>query len=140
MLVDEMDRAGTGLRTDTGATVTTDHPERCKLDWSRLAGRAGTRVEYRPPHGRPTALRIYAFSESRAGQLFDVAWSADGTAFVNLPASEESFLVAGDTPETRRPVRVTAATIPASARALAITYLMPAEIGRVEIDWLPADP
>jgi len=140
MLVDEMDRAGTGLRVETGATVTTDHPERCKLDWSRLAGRAGARVEYRPPHGHPTALRIYAFTESRSGQVFDVAWSADGSEFSRLAASEESFLVPGDTPETRRPVRVAAATIPPSARALAIIYLMPAEIGRVEIDWLPTDP
>jgi hypothetical protein len=140
MLVDEMDLPGVGPRTDTGATVTTDHPERCKMDWSRLAGRTGARVEYRLPQGRPTALRIYAFTESRSGQVFDVAWSADGRELAALATSQDSFLVPGDTPETRRPVRVTAATIPPSARALAITYLMPAEIGRVEIDWLPTDP
>ncbi len=138
--VDEMDRAGAGPRTETGAMVTTDHPERCKMDWSRLAGRAGARVEYRPPQGRPTGLRIYAFTESRSGQVFNVAWSDDGHEFAALATSEDSFLVPGDTPETRRPVRVTAATIPPSARALAISYLMPAEIGRVEIDWLPAAP
>jgi mannan endo-1,4-beta-mannosidase len=136
LLVDEMERAGAGPRTEMGATVTTDHPERCKMDWSRLAGKAGARVEYRP-QGRPTALRVYAFTESRSGQVFDVAWSADGKEFTRLATSEDAFLLPGDAPETRRPVRITAATIPPQARALAITYLIPAEIGRVEIDWLP---
>jgi hypothetical protein len=139
LFVDEMDRAGAGIRAETDAMVTTDHPERCKMDWSRLAGRARARVEYRP-QGRPTALRIYAFTESRSGQVFDVAWSADGREFAPLATSEDAFLVPGDAPETRRPVRITAATIPPTARALAITYLMPAEIGRVEIDWLPTEP
>jgi hypothetical protein len=139
LFVDEMERAGAGPRTETGATVTTEHPEHCKMDWSRLAGPAGARVEYRP-QGRPTALRVYAFTESRSGQVFDVAWSADGQTFTRLATSEDSFLVPGDTPETRRPVRITAATIPPTARALGITYLMPAEIGRVEIDWLPTNP
>jgi len=77
-------------------------------------------------------MRIYAFT-LRAGKAFDLAWSADGRDFTKLPSEEESFHLSGDNPETLWPVRATAA-IPASARELAITWLMPAQIGRVEIE------
>jgi hypothetical protein len=108
------------------------------MDRARLQGAAGTRVVYRPP-GRATALRIYAFSQARAGQLFDLAWSADGRAFTRLATAEEPFLAPGSSPNDFRPVRITA-VLPPSARQLAITWLIPAEIGRVEIDWLPTEP
>ena len=138
LFVDEMDRAGSTVRDDGAAIITRGHPERCKMDRARLEGAAGTRIVYRPP-GRATALRIYAFSQARAGQLFHLAWSADGRAFTKLAAAEDSFLAPGSSPNDFRPVRITAA-IPPSARQLEITWLIPAEIGRVEIDWLPTDP
>jgi mannan endo-1,4-beta-mannosidase len=138
LFVDEMDRAGAAPRSDGDATVTTEHAQRCKMDRARLKGAAGTRVVYRH-EGRATAARIYAFTE-KTGQVLDVAWSADGHDFTKLATSEESFVVPGGDPNALRPVRITAAVIPSSARELAITWLVPAEIGRVEIDWVPAGP
>jgi mannan endo-1,4-beta-mannosidase len=138
LFVDEMDQVGAGPRQNAGVTVTTDHPQRCKMDRARLDGHAGARVVYRP-EGRATALRIYAFTE-KPGQVLDVSWSADGHDFAKLATAEESFVVPGGNPDALRPVRVTATTIPPSARELAITWLMRAEIGRVEIEWLPTGP
>jgi hypothetical protein len=43
-------------------------------------------------------------------------------------------------PDALRPVRTSAAAIPPAARELAITWLTRAQLGRVEIDWLPAAP
>jgi mannan endo-1,4-beta-mannosidase len=136
LFVDEMDQVGAGPRTDLGATVTTEHAQRCKMDRARLTGAAGARAVYRQ-EGRPTALRIYAFSEQKSGQLLEVTWSSDGHDFAKLPTSEESFVVPGGNPDALRPVRITAAAIPSVARQLALTWLIPAEIGRVEIDWVP---
>jgi hypothetical protein len=64
-----------------------------------------------------------------------------------VPASRESIgqehaVTQGESsnPIELRPVRITAASIPPSARQLAITWVIPAEIGRVEIDWVPTEP
>jgi mannan endo-1,4-beta-mannosidase len=144
LFVDEMDRAGAAPkiakfeRDEADTTGTTDHAQRCKMDRARLEGAAGARVVYRY-EGRATALRIYVFTE-KPGQVLDVTWSSDGHDFAKLPASEESFVVPGGNPDALRPVRVTATDIPPSARALAMKWLIRAEIGRVEIDWVPAEP
>jgi hypothetical protein len=138
LLVDEMEAVAPPGRTDSQVEVTTEHPERCKMDLARLKGAAGARVVYRPD-GRATALRIYVFDD-RPGQVFELAWSSDGHDFVKLPSEETSFFVPGGNPEALRPVRVTATGIPPSARALAINWLIPAQIGRVEIELSPATP
>jgi hypothetical protein len=134
-----MDRVGSGPREDGAATVTTENPQWRKMDISRLKGAAGARIVYRHG-GRATALRIYAFTEAKTGQVLEVAWSADGHDFAKLATSEDSFLVPGSNPNDLRPVRITAATIPPAARQLAITWVIPAEIGRVELDWVPTEP
>ncbi len=139
LFVDEMAEAGSPTRDDGNATVTTDHPERRKMDRARLKGAAGTRVVYRHA-GRATALRIYAFTAEKAGQVFEVGWSSDGHAFTKLATDEDWFIIPGSNPIDLRPVRITAASIPPSARQLAITWVIPAEIGRVEIDWVPTEP
>jgi mannan endo-1,4-beta-mannosidase len=139
LFVDEMDQAGAGPRDDRDATVTTDHPQRCKMDRARLKGGPGARTVYRL-EGRSTALRIYAFTEQKSGRLLDVTWSADGHDFAKLATSEDSFVVPGSDPMALRPVRITAAAIPPAARQLEITWVIPAEIGRVEIDWVPTTP
>src|ERR1035438_6920033 len=76
LFVDEMAEAGSPPRDDGNATVTTDHPERRKMDRARLKGAAGTRVVYRHA-GRATALRIYAVTAEKAGQAFEVGWASD---------------------------------------------------------------
>ena len=60
LLVDEMDAAALPGRADSQVEMTTEHPERCKMDLARLRGAAGARVVYRPD-GRATALRIYVY-------------------------------------------------------------------------------
>jgi hypothetical protein len=138
LLVDEMDQTPLPGRSDSQVEVTTDHEERCKMDRVRLKGPAGARVVYRP-EGRATTLRIYAFT-LQAGRAFDLSWSADGRTFAKLPSVEESFHVPGDNPDALWPVRVTVTGIPAAASELAISWLMAAQIGRVEIEWSPATP
>ena len=139
LFVDEMDQAGAGPRADRDATVTTEHAQRCKMDRARLKGATGARTVYRL-EGRATALRIYAFSEQKTGDLFGVSWSSDGHDFARLATSEDAFLVPGGDPLAFRPVRVSALAIPPSARQLEIVWAAPAEIGRVEIDWVPGAP
>jgi hypothetical protein len=136
LYVDEMDSPATDRRIDSNLTVTNDHPERCKMDRSRLKGAPGSRAVYRLDE-RATGLRIFVCA-ARPGQVLDVAWSADGGELAKLPTVEDSFNVPGDDPVNLRPVRVTAGALPPSARQLAITWLVPAEVGRVEIAWATA--
>ena len=138
LLVDEMDQEANPARSGSLVEVTTEHEGRCKMDRFRLKGPAGARVVYRP-EGQATTMRIYAFT-LRAGRAFDLAWSADGHDFTKLPSEEESFHLPGDNPETLWPLRVTVTAIPTAARELAITWLMPAQIGRVEIESSPRAP
>ena len=114
---------------------TTEHAELCKMDRDRLAGKPDARITYRL-QGHPHSLRIYAFAEG-PGTVFDLAWSANGRAFSKLVSVEQSFAGAVDEPVAFRPVLVSANSIPGNARELAINWLMPAEIGRVEIEWVP---
>jgi mannan endo-1,4-beta-mannosidase len=138
LLVDEMDQSPSPARSDSQVEVTTEYEGRCKMDRVRLKGAPGARVVYRP-EGRATTVRIYAFT-LKAGQAFDLEWSADGHDFAKLPSVEESFHLPGDNPEVMWPVRITATAIPATAREVAITWLMPAQIGRVEIEAVPPPP
>lgn len=138
LLVDEMDQAANPARAGSLVEVTTEHEGRCKMDRFRLKGPTGARVVYRL-EDRATTMRIYAFT-LRAGKSFELAWSADGHDFTNLQSEEESFHLPGDNPETLWPMRVTATAIPAAARELAITWLMSAQIGRVEIESSPRPP
>jgi len=56
LFVDEMDQPPGDRRVDSNVEVTTDHPERCKLDRVRLRGASGSRTAYRLD-GRPVSLR-----------------------------------------------------------------------------------
>ena len=136
LFVDEMEPAANDRRTDSNVSVTIDHPERCKLDRARLKGVAGGRAVYRLD-GRATGVRIFVCA-ALPGQVLDLAWSTDGRELAKLPSTEESFNAPGDNPVDLRPVRVTVSALPPSARQLSITWLVPAEIGRVEIAWTPA--
>jgi hypothetical protein len=133
LFVDEMDQAPGDRRVDSNVVVTTDHPERCKLDRVRLRGASGSRAVYRLD-GPPVSLRIFVCA-GRPGQVLELGWSADGHDLVKLPAIEESFNAPGDDPVNLRPVRVTATGLPSAARYLVLTWLVPAEVGRVEIAW-----
>jgi len=135
MFVDEMQNAGLMAATAGSLTFTTQHAELCKMDRERLSGKAGARITY-PVNGHPRALKIYSFAE-QPGQVFDLAWSSRGHTFSPLNSQEQTFSGAVDEPVAFRPVLVTAEKIPPSARQIAITWLMPAEIGRVEIEWVP---
>jgi mannan endo-1,4-beta-mannosidase len=114
---------------------TTDHAELCKMDRNRVAAKAGARIVYRLS-GRPHAVRIFGFAQ-QPGNVFDLSFSANGHGFSTLSSSEQSFSGVVDEPVALHPVLATAASVPSAAREIAIGWLMPAEIGRVEIDWSP---
>ena len=135
VLVDEMIDNKSMAFASGPLEFTTDHAELCKMDRNRLSGRAEARVTYRL-NGRPRTIRVYAFAQ-QPGSVFDLSWSSNGHAFSKLTSSEQSFSGAVDEPVAFRPVIVTADRIPRAAREIAIQWLAPAEIGRVEIDWTP---
>jgi mannan endo-1,4-beta-mannosidase len=131
LFVDEMAKPQFIERLEGSTEFTTAHAELCKMDPQRLRGKAGARVVYRPK-GHTKALRVYSFAQD-AGKVFDLSWSSNDRDFAKLASSDQAFAGAVDQPVAFRPVLVSAAAIPPAARELAITWLMPAEIGRVEI-------
>ncbi len=135
LFVDEMIKPQYLEKLEGSTEFTTAHAELCKMDRERLRGKAGARVVYRPK-GRATALRIYAFAQE-AGEVFDLSWSSNGRDFAKIASAEQSFAGAVDQPVAFRPVLVSASTLPAAARELAVTWRVPAEIGRVEIQTGP---
>jgi len=135
ILVDEMgDRKL--INSATGSLdVTSDHAELCKMDRNRLIGKPESRIVYQI-NGHPRSLQIFAFAQ-QAGKAFDLSWSSNGHTFSKLASVEQSFSGAVDEPVAFRPTLVASTSIPSNARELAINWLMPAEIGRVEIEWVP---
>jgi len=115
--------------------VTTEHTELCKMDPDRLAGKPGAHVTYRWK-GQAQSIRVYAFAQ-QAGKVLDLFWSPLGQVPSKLTSVEQSYAGAVDEPIAFQPVLVSVTNIPARARELAIDWLMPAEIGRVEIEWVP---
>jgi mannan endo-1,4-beta-mannosidase len=135
VLVDEMVSKKL-LSSATGTLdITTDHSELCKMDRNRLVGKPESRIVYQIK-GRPRTLQIFAFAQ-QAGNVFDLAWSSNGHAFSKLASVEQPFAGAVDEPVAFRPVLVSSTSIPSNAREIAISWLMPAEISRVEIEWVP---
>jgi hypothetical protein len=135
LIVDEMGRPLRSSRIEGPAEFTNEHMELCKMDPDRLRGKARARVVY-PVKGRAVAVRIFAFSED-AGKVFDLSWSSNDRDFAPLASTERSFDGAVDEPVALRPVLASSSAIPAAARQVAISWLQPAEIGRVELQVLP---
>jgi hypothetical protein len=135
VLVDEMTNKNLLSSANGNPEFTTDHSELCKMDRDRLVGKPEARIVYRLK-GRPRSLRIFGFAQE-GGRVFDLAWSANGHEFAKLASVEQSFEGAVDEPVAFRPVLTTVAAVPDTARELAIQWRMPAEIGRVEIEWTP---
>lgn len=135
VLVDEMSDKQLVHSATGPVELTTDHAELCKLDRDRLAGKPDAQITYRLK-GRIRSLRIFAFAQ-HPGAVFDLSWSSNGHAFSKLASVEQSFAGGIDEPIAFRPVLVTAERVPSIARDLAISWLMPAEIGRIEIEWVP---
>lgn len=135
VLVDEMHDSQLMAGKAGPLTFTTNHAELCKMDRERLIGKAGAQIAYHLK-GHPRSLRIYSFAE-RGGGVFDLSWSSNGHAFAKLDTEERVFAGAVDEPSTFVPVLVSATRVPTPARDISITWRVPAEIGRVEIDWVP---
>ena len=135
LVVDEMQKPQYLKSLEGPTEFTTQHAELCKMDRDRLRGRAGARVVY-PIEGHATSLRLFAFAQ-HAGRVFELSWSANGRTFTKLADTERSFAGAVDEPVAFRPVLVSAESVPAVAREIAITWLQTAEIGRVEMQTLP---
>ncbi len=135
VLVDEMVNKKLVSSASGSLDITSDHSELCKMDRNRLVGKPESRIVYQIK-GHPQSLQIFAFAP-QAGNVFDLSWSPNGHAFSKLASLERSFTGATDEPVALRPVLVSSNSIPSNARDIAITWLMPAEIGRVEIEWVP---
>jgi hypothetical protein len=135
VLVDEMIDKKLFNSATGSLDITNDHSELCKMDRNRLTGRPESRIVY-PIKGHPRSLQIFAFAQ-QAGNVFDLSWSSNGHVFSKLASAEQSFAGAVDEPVALRPVLVISKSIPSNAHELAINWLMPAEIGRVEIEWVP---
>ena len=134
-LVDEMQNAGLMSSTAGSLTFTANHAELCKMDRERLSGKAGAQITYHLK-GHPRALRIYSFVEQLGG-VFDLAWAGNGHSFTKLESNEQSFAGAIDEPATLLPVLVSVSKIPAAAHDVSIAWRLPAEIGRIEVDFAP---
>lgn len=134
-LVDEMQNAGLMSSTAGSLTFTANHAELCKMDRERLSGKAGAQITYHLK-GHPRALRIYSFVEQLGG-VFDLAWAGNGHSFTKLESNEQSFAGAIDEPTTLLPVLVSVSKIPAAAHDVSIAWRLPAEIGRIEVDFAP---
>ena len=134
LFVDEMDQLLPNVVRSAGVETTAAHPELCKLDRNRLTAKPGGHVVYRM-HCRMATARVFAFAQS-PGKVLTLSWSSNGRNFKPLPSTEESFAGAVDQPVAFRPVVVSVTSVPVGARELAIDWLVPAEIGRVEIEIL----
>lgn len=112
-----------------------DDPRFTKLDRERVRGQGG-RLTYRVP-GRVTQVRVYAFlrgSESSVG----LACSEDEVHFQRLKAEHTDFYGGVDQFEDApHPVLLRAARLGGKPQYVRLELLEGAQIGRVEIAYLP---
>jgi hypothetical protein len=135
LIVDEMSKPQRLSRLEGPAEFTNEHMELCKMDPDRLRAKSPARVVY-AVKGHAVALRVYAFAQETS-KAFDLSWSSNGRDFTKLVSSERSYAGAVDEPVALAPVLVSSTSVPAAAREVAITWLQPAEIGRVELQLVP---